>query len=99
MKVLILLISIWYNMCYNKTEDENFKHNLIWYTAWKLFKYGVISGLYFPNTGKCGPEITPYLDTFHAVITRINQSKTLPKHVSCKFKCNSDEKKRKIEQQ
>ena len=34
-------------------------------------KYGVISGPYCPvftpNTGKYGPEITPYLDTFHAV--------------------------------
>ena len=33
--------------------------------------YGVISGPCFPvfrlNTGKYGPEITPYLDTFHAV--------------------------------
>ena len=53
------------------------------YTAWKLPKYGVISGPYFPvlglnteiygvnfipNRGKYGPEITPYLDTFHAVI-------------------------------
>ena len=32
---------------------------------------GVISDPYFPlfglNTGKYGPEITPYLDTFHAV--------------------------------
>ena len=51
-------------------------------TAWKVSKYGVISGPYFPvfgqnmeiygvfspNTGKHGPEITPYLDTFHAVI-------------------------------
>ena len=47
-------------------------------TAWKVSKYGVISGPYFPvfvlntnlfsrNTGKYGPEITPYLDTFHAV--------------------------------
>ena len=40
-------------------------------TAWKVSKYGVISGPYFPvfspNTGKHGPEITPYLDTFHAV--------------------------------
>ena len=39
-------------------------------TAWKVSKYGVISGPYFPvfglNTGKYGPEITPYLDTFHA---------------------------------
>ena len=40
-------------------------------TAWKVSKYGVISGPYFPvfnpNTGKYGPEITPYLGTFHAV--------------------------------
>ena len=40
-------------------------------TAWKVSKYGVISGPYFPvfelNTGKYGPEITPYFDTFHAV--------------------------------
>ena len=33
-------------------------------TAWKVSKYGVISG---PNTGKYGPEITLYLDNFHAV--------------------------------
>ena len=36
-----------------------------------MTKYRVISGPYFPvfglNTGKYGPEITPYLDTFHAV--------------------------------
>ena len=31
---------------------------------WKVSKYFVISG---PNTGKYGPEITPYLDTFHVV--------------------------------
>ena len=34
-----------------------------------MSKYVVISGPYFPvfspNIGKCGPEITPYLDTFH----------------------------------
>ena len=29
-------------------------------TASKVSKYGVICG---PNTGKYGPEITPYLDT------------------------------------
>ena len=44
----------------------------IFYTAWKVSKYEVISGPYFPvlglNTGKYGPEITPYLDTFHAVL-------------------------------
>ena len=36
-----------------------------------MFEYGVISDPYFPifspNTEKYGPEITPYLDTFHAV--------------------------------
>ena len=39
--------------------------------AWKVSKYGVISSPYFPafglNSGKYRPEITPYLDTFHAV--------------------------------
>ena len=47
--------------------------------AWKVSKYGVISGMIFlysdgipylsvfsPNTGKYGPEITPYLDSFNA---------------------------------
>ena len=40
-------------------------------TAWKLSKCRVISGPYFPvfsaNKGKHRPEITTYLDTFHAV--------------------------------
>ena len=40
-------------------------------TAWKVSKYGVFSCPYFPvfglNTGKCGPEQTPHLDTFHVV--------------------------------
>ena len=39
--------------------------------AWRVSKYGVFSGQYFPvfspNTGKYGPEKTPYLDTFHEV--------------------------------
>ena len=26
--------------------------------------------IFSPNTGKCGPEITPYLDTFHAVLRK-----------------------------
>ena len=42
-------------------------------TAWKVSKYVVISGPYFPvfnpKTGEYEPEITPYLDTFHAVGT------------------------------
>ena len=40
-------------------------------SAWKVSKYGVLSGPYFPvfglNTGKYGPEKTSYLNTFHAV--------------------------------
>ena len=36
-----------------------------------MSKYGVISSPYFPvfklNTRKYGPEVTPYLDTFHVV--------------------------------
>ena len=40
-------------------------------TAWKVSKYGVFSGPYFPvfspNTGKYEPEKAPFLDTFHAV--------------------------------
>ena len=40
-------------------------------TAWKMTKYEVISGPYFSvsslNTGKYGPEITPYLGTFQVV--------------------------------
>ena len=37
-----------------------------------MSKDEVFSGPYFlafsPNTGKYGPEKTPYLDTFHAVV-------------------------------
>ena len=40
-------------------------------TSWKVFKYGVFSGLCFPvftsNTGKYGPQKTLYLETFHAI--------------------------------
>ena len=40
-----------------------------------MSKNGIISGPYFPvfglDTGKYGPEITPYLDTFQAVYNHI----------------------------
>ena len=40
-------------------------------TAWKVSKYGIFSGPYFPSFGlnmeKYGPGKTPYLDTFRAV--------------------------------
>ena len=49
-----------------------FAFNQLNYTTWKVSKYGVFSGLYFPifgpNTGKYGPQKAPYLDTFHAVL-------------------------------
>ena len=42
------------------------------FTAWKVSKYGVFSGPYFPvfglNTGIYGPEKTSYLDTFYPVV-------------------------------
>ena len=41
-----------------------------------MFKYGVFSGPYSPifglNTGKYGPEKTPYFDTFHPLIAGIH---------------------------
>ena len=47
-------------------------------TVWKVSKYGVISAPWIPvigpNTGKYGPEITPYLDIFHAVKTTWNSN-------------------------
>ena len=56
------------------------------YTAWKVSKYGVFSGPYFlvfgPNTGKCGPEKTPYLD---AVISLTFSHSFLP--VFSNFHC------------
>ena len=48
-------------------------------TEWKVLKYGVSSGPYFPvfspNTGKYGPEETPYLSTFHEVQITIDVNK------------------------
>ena len=45
-----------------------------------MSKYGVISGRFFPlfrlNIGKYGPEVTSYLDTFHAVYLDIRDQET-----------------------
>ena len=46
-------------------------------TGWKVSKYGVFSGPYFPVFG---PEKTPYLSTFHAVL--INSNFNLYQHFS-----------------
>ena len=42
--------------------------------AWKMSKYGVFSGLYFPALG---PEITPYLGTSHTVEVEIKSNGTI----------------------
>ena len=46
----------------------------VWYTMWKVSKYGVISGPYVPafglDTGEYRPEITLYFYTFHAMIEK-----------------------------
>ena len=71
------------------------------FTAWKVSKYGVVSGTYFlvfllnteryylsvfsPNTGKYGPEISPYLETFHAVISVIVLQNMIRIYVFTKF--------------
>ena len=57
---------------------------ILTYTAWKVSKYGVFSGPYFPlfkwceydwlfssKTGNNGPEKTPYLDNLFAVLRSI----------------------------
>ena len=41
------------------------------YITGKVSKYGVIYGPYFLNTGKYGPEMSPYWNTFGAVIAII----------------------------
>ena len=48
---------------------------LFFFFAFSRTGLGAIFGL---NTGKYGPEITPHLDTYHAVI--LNQSKSLTCH-------------------
>ena len=61
-----------------------FEHTFKSFTAWKVSKYGDVSGRFFPvfglnteiyfvimfrpNIGKYGPEKTPYLNTFNVVI-------------------------------
>ena len=44
-----------------------------------MSKFGVFSVSYFPvfevNTGKYGPEKTPYLDTFLAVVNKVASTK------------------------
>ena len=52
-------------MEFNKSIKLQTKKDMLGFTAWNVPKSGVISG---SNTGKYWPEITPYLDIFHAVL-------------------------------
>ena len=60
--------SIFSNKPHYTYSDIYLAQKYVWFydthTARKVFKSGVFSGL---NTGKCGPEKTPYLNTFHTV--------------------------------
>ena len=74
-----VLLKIWHRFTYTiviiqftiYTISKDFASRIN-FTAQKVSKYRVISGSYFPvfspNTEKCEPEITPYLNTFYAVI-------------------------------
>ena len=69
MVLLVLLMILGNKFIIEKSQINH-------YTRWKVSKYGVCSGPYFPvfspNTEKYGPKITPYLDTFHAAIVVID---------------------------
>ena len=59
-----------------------------------MSKYGVISGPYFPvfsptNTGKYGQEITPYLETFHAVLRLWKSLRKRPNFLTFAFLTNT----------
>ena len=79
----LLLAIISYYICHKRFPLKHKSDiSLSLCTAWKVSKYGVFSGPYFPafglnteylsvsspNKGKYGPEKTPCLDTFHAVL-------------------------------
>ena len=44
-----------------------------------MSKDGVFPGPFGLKTGKCAPEITPYLDTFHAVLMAVTQTSVINK--------------------
>ena len=72
--IKFIFISITFSIYFHKASYERDIISKIasQFTTWNVSKYGVISGPYSSvfrlNTGKYGPEITPYLDNFHAVV-------------------------------
>ena len=79
----IFLISSVLSLCFLWSLRLDYIANFLLLTAWKVSKYSAISGPYFPvfglNTRKHGPELTPYLDTFHAVVA----TDTSPAQTGC----------------
>ena len=69
--ICAVLLVRWNNLCFFDPKQVSWKKLKIPFTAWKVSKYGVISGRYFPvlgpSMGKYEPEITTYLDNFHTV--------------------------------
>ena len=84
---LVLNETTFHSSLYNK------KKLVLIFTAWKVSKYRVFSGPYFPtfglnmeryfspNAGKYEPEKTPYLDTFHGVIVSQRNIQNILKHL------------------
>ena len=88
-------LALWYDP--TKMFKGNFLMNLascrldLASTGWKVSKYGVLSDPYFSvfglNTGKYGPEKTPYLDTLWKVDTF--SSYCLLFNAWCSLKCHT----------
>ena len=69
---MILLVEVlpwwyinWLDTDFSKKSSDHWNISLL--EKWKVSKYGVSPSVFGPNTGKYGPEKTPYLDIFHAV--------------------------------
>ena len=68
MNLFILEInkSTWITLCENCPNTELFLVRIFLYSDWIRRDTPYLS-VFTPNTEKYGPEITPYLDTFHVV--------------------------------
>ena len=84
MNLLFLSLRKFDRICFSRSKEQFYHGSMILITTWNVSKYRVISGPYFPvfglNAGKYGPEVTPYLHTFHAFLTE-NRRKIFHKHM------------------
>ena len=71
-KILFQTITVTKKASCKKSSNTSISEISRLTTGWKLSRYGVFSGPYFPVFG---PEKTPYLDTFHAVNGKITEQK------------------------